>query len=146
MNEGSLCEILLIEDDDVDAEFTVRALHKHHLANDIVRLKDGEEALDFIFRRGPYAAREDMNPRLVLLDLDLPKINGIEVLRAIRSNERTEHIPVVVLTASEEDKDAVESYLLRVNSYLVKPIGFSEFVDVVAQVGFFWGLLDRLPA
>jgi two-component system, response regulator len=145
MNELKLCKILLVEDDDDDAELTFRALKKRHVANDVFRVHDGQEALDFIFRKGAYAARDE-NPRLVLLDLNLPKVSGIEVLRAIRGDERTERIPVVVLTASSKEKDVAETYLLRVDSYLVKPVGFLEFADVVAELGFYWGLFDKMPA
>jgi two-component system, response regulator len=140
-----LCEILLVEDIDADAELTLRALRERHVSNDVIRVKDGEEALDFVFRRGAHAARDNKNPPLVLLDLNLPKVNGIEVLRAIRADERTENIPVVVITASAEEKDVVDSYLLRVNGYLVKPVGFTEFVDVVSLVGLSWGLFGRAP-
>jgi two-component system response regulator len=146
MNELKLSSILLVEDDDADAELTLRALKKRHLANDVFRVKDGEEALHFIFRRGAHTTREDTNPRLVLLDLMLPKVNGIEVLRAIRGDERTENIPVVVLTGSTEEKHVVDSHLLRVDSYLVKPVGFLEFADVVAELGFYWGLFEKAAA
>jgi two-component system response regulator len=145
MTELKLCQILLVEDDDTDAELTLRALKQRHLANEVVRLADGEEALNFIFCRGAYAAREQTNPHLVLLDLNLPKVNGIDVLRAIRADERTGSIPVVIMTASSAEKDVVESYLLRVNNYLVKPVGTAEFLDVVTESGFFWGLFDKLP-
>jgi two-component system response regulator len=145
MTELKLCQILLVEDNDADAELTLQALKQGHLANEVVRVKDGEDALDFIFCRGAYAARERSNPRLVLLDLNLPKVHGIDVLRAIRADERTESIPVVIMTASTAEKDVVESYLLRVNNYLVKPLGIAEFLDVVTEGGFFWGLFDKLP-
>ncbi|MGH8673321.1 MAG: response regulator [Burkholderiales bacterium] len=138
-------EILLAEDSDQDAELTLRALKRGNILNKVARVKDGAEALDFLFHNGDYAARPGANPRLVLLDLKMPKMNGIEVLTAIRSNERTHAIPVVVLTSSAEERDIVESYRLGVNSYLVKPVEFDQFVDVVTKAGHYWMLMNRTP-
>jgi two-component system response regulator len=144
VNELTACEILLVEDNENDAEITIRTLKNSHLVNNVLRVKDGEEALDFVFRRGAYASRDDTNPRLVLLDLNLPKVNGIEVLRAIRGDERTKSIPVIMLTGSEQEKDLIDSYSLRVSGYLVKPVGSPEFAGVVAELGFLWGVLKTL--
>ena len=137
--------ILLAEDSDQDAELTLRALRRGNILNKVARVKDGAEAIDFLFRNGDYAARSGANPRLVLLDLKMPKMNGIEVLEAIRSNERTRTIPVVVLTSSAEEPDMVESYRLGVNSYLVKPVETEKFIDVVTRTGHYWMLMNRTP-
>jgi two-component system response regulator len=139
-------EILLVEDNPFDAELTLRALKKHNLANLIVHVKDGAEALDFIFATGAYSHRKIENvPRVVLLDLKLPKVDGIEVLRAMKSDDRTKQIPVVVLTSSAEDRDRVETYKLGVNSYIVKPVEFENFIKAVSEVGFYWLLLNKPP-
>ena len=136
-------EILLAEDSDQDAELAQRALKRGNILNKVVRVSDGAEAIDFLFRTGDYAARPDGNPRLVLLDLEMPKMNGIDVLKAIRSDERTRAIPVVILTSSAEERDMVESYRLGVNSYLVKPVETEKFVDVVTRAGHYWMLMNR---
>jgi two-component system, response regulator len=139
-------EILLVEDNPYDAELTLRALKKHNIANQIVHVKDGAEALDFIFATGAYSHRKIENvPRVVLLDLKLPKVDGIEVLRAMKSDDRTKQIPVVVLTSSAEDRDRVETYKLGVNSYIVKPVEFENFIKAVSEVGFYWLLLNKPP-
>lgn len=139
-------EILLVEDNPYDAELTVRALKKYNLANRIVQVKDGAQALDFIFAAGAYSHRKIENvPRVVLLDLKLPKVDGIEVLRALKSDDRTKQIPVVVLTSSAEDRDLVETYKLGVNSYIVKPVDFENFIKAVSEVGFYWLLLNKPP-
>jgi CheY-like chemotaxis protein len=139
-------EILLVEDNPFDAELTLRALKKHNLANLIVHVKDGAEALDFIFATGAYSHRKIENvPRVVLLDLKLPKVDGIDVLRAMKSDERTKQIPIVVLTSSAEDRDRVETYKLGVNSYIVKPVEFENFIKAVSEVGFYWLLLNKPP-
>ncbi len=139
-------EILLVEDNPYDAELTLRALKKHNLANKIFHVKDGAEALDFIFATGTFNHRKIENvPRVVLLDLKLPKVDGIEVLRAIKSDERTKQIPIVVLTSSAEDRDRVETYKLGVNSYIVKPVEFENFIKAVSEVGFYWLLLNKPP-
>jgi two-component system, response regulator len=139
-------EILLVEDNETDAEMTIRALRRKNLANNLVWVKDGAEALDFIFRRGAYALRPNGSPRLVLLDLKMPKVDGIEVLRQIKAHEDTKALPVVMLTSSAEERDIVASYSFGVNSYVVKPVDFSSFVSEVAKAGCYWVLVNRLPA
>ena len=139
-------EILLVEDNPSDVELTLRALKKHNLANDVHVVKDGAEALEFIFATGAYADRDINNPpKLILLDLKLPKVDGLEVLRKIKSDERTKVIPVVILTSSREEKDIVESYKLGVNSYITKPVNFDKFVKTVQDLGFYWLLLNEPP-
>jgi CheY-like chemotaxis protein len=138
----SAVEILLVEDSEEDAELTLRALTKARLANIVHRVSDGQEALDFLFGAGNYEHNE-AKPRVVLLDLKLPKIGGIEILRAIRSDPRTATTPVVVLTSSAEDRDLEECYRLGVNSYIVKPVEFANFVKAVEQLGFYWAVLNR---
>ena len=145
MHEFEKIEILLAEDSDADAEMTIRALRRNNLANHLVWVKDGAEALDFIFRRGAYAQRPEGAPKLVLLDLKMPKVDGIEVLRQVKSNEATRTIPVVMLTSSAEERDIIASYSLGVNSYIVKPVDFASFVDEVAKAGCYWVLVNRLP-
>lgn len=140
-------EILLVEDNPRDAELTLRALRKNRLSNEIVHVKDGQEALDWLFCQGPYAERPPgRKPKVILLDLKLPKVDGIEVLRAIRENEQTRRIPVVVLTSSREEQDVVQTYDLRVNSYIVKPVEFENFSSAVAEAGHYWLLLNQDPA
>ena len=138
-------EILLVEDNPTDAELTMRALKKKHLANNLVWVKDGVEALDFMFCRGQYEQRVNYQPKLVLLDLKLPKIDGIEVLRALKADAKTRTVPVVMLTSSNEERDIVESYQLGVNSYIVKPVDFTKFLDMVSQVGLYWSLVHKVP-
>jgi two-component system, response regulator len=145
MSSFEQVEILLAEDSEADAEMTMRALRRKNLANRLVWVKDGAEALDFIFRRGAYATRPEGAPKLVLLDLKMPKVDGIEVLRQIKSNDETRTIPVVMLTSSAEERDIVASYALGVNSYIVKPVDFGAFVDEVAKAGCYWVLVNRLP-
>jgi two-component system response regulator len=145
MNDFEQVEILLAEDSEADAEMTIRALRRNNLANRLVWVKDGAEALDFIFRRGTYASRPAGAPKLVLLDLKMPKVDGIEVLRQVKSNEETKTIPVVMLTSSAEERDIVASYSLGVNSYIVKPVDFAKFVDEVVKAGCYWVLVNRLP-
>jgi len=145
MNEYEQVEILLVEDNETDAEMTIRALRRKNLANNLVWVKDGAEALDFIFRRGVYATRPNGTPRLVLLDLKMPKVDGIEVLRRIKANEETRSVPVVVMTSSNEERDVLESYRLGANSYIVKPVEFPAFLDVVAKIGLYWVLTNRVP-
>jgi len=139
-------EILLVEDNPNDVELTLRALQKQNLSNKVFVVKDGAEALDFMFASGPYAHRKvDKRPRVVLLDLKLPKVDGLEVLRRIKTDSRTSHIPVVMLTSSQEERDVVDSYNLGVNSYIVKPVDFSNFVHAVSELGIYWGILNKLP-
>jgi two-component system, response regulator len=140
-------EILLVEDDPRDVELTTRSLEKENLCNNIHVVRDGAEALDFIFARGAYRHRQDgADPYLILLDLKLPKVDGLEVLRQIKQNARTRMIPVVALTSSREQKDLVESYRLGVNSYIQKPVDFAQFQEAVKQVGLYWLLLNEMPA
>ena len=139
-------EILLIEDNPHEAELTIRNLKKHHLANKLMHIDDGAEALDFIFSTGKYAENKvPAQPKLILLDLKLPKVDGLEILRRIKANEHTQTIPVVVLTSSREEKDIVESYRLGVNSYIVKPVNFESFSQAVADLGLYWILLNQSP-
>jgi CheY-like chemotaxis protein len=140
-------EILLVEDNPTDAELTIRALKKKNMANKLVWVKDGAEALDFIFATGAYSERQVANgPNVILLDLRLPKVDGMEVLRRIKGDERTRTIPVVVLTSSKEDRDVAESYHLGVNSFISKPVGFDEFAKTVAELGLYWLLVNHPPA
>jgi CheY-like chemotaxis protein len=139
-------EILLVEDNPNDAELAMRALKKNKLANNVIRVSDGEEALDFIFARGQYKTRERLNiPKLILLDLKLPKVDGLELLKIIKADQVTKLIPVVVLTSSKEEKDMIESYRLGVNSYIVKPVDFDKFIESVRNIGFYWLLLNQQP-
>jgi len=143
-NQTKEVEILLVEDNSTDAELAVRALKKSVLGNKLVWVKDGEEALEFIFATGAYSVRQLAKvPSLILLDLRLPKVDGMEVLRRIKSDERTKAIPVVVLTSSNEERDVAESYKLGVNSYICKPIEFEEFVKVVSALGIYWLLVNQ---
>ncbi|MBI3618498.1 response regulator [Candidatus Peregrinibacteria bacterium] len=138
--------ILLVEDNANDVEFTLRALEKHALANKVYVTKDGEEALEFIFATGRYAQRcTSPFPKVILLDLKLPKVNGLEVLKKMKADERTRIIPVVVVTSSREDSDLKESYKLGVNSYIMKPIEFDDFSNALSQVGLYWMVINKLP-
>ena len=145
MTEMQQVEILLVEDNKTDAELTMRALKKNNLANNLVWVKDGAEALDFIFCSGSYAERDNNLPKLILLDLKLPKIDGIEVLSRLKADARTKLIPVVMVTSSAEERDIVESYKFGVNSYLVKPVDFNHFIEVVSQAGLYWAVLNKTP-
>ena len=145
MDEMQQVEILLVEDSKTDAELTLRALKKNNLANNVVWVEDGAEALDFMFCTGSYAGRANGFPRLVLLDLKLPKIDGIEVLSRLKADQRTKMIPVVMVTSSAEDRDVIESYRLGVNSYLVKPVDFGQFIEVISQAGFYWVVINKAP-
>lgn len=139
-------EILLAEDNERDAEMTLRSLRKNNLGNRVHRVVDGAEALEFMFCTGAYAGRDpNALPKLILLDLKMPKVDGIEVLRRLKADERMRALPVVIMTSSNEERDVVESYRLGVNSYIVKPIDFSAFVDVVARIGLYWVVANRVP-
>ena len=139
-------EILLVEDNPDDVELTLRALNKHKLAARVVQLKDGVEALEYIFCTGAYAHRRiEQMPKVILLDLKMPRVNGLEVLRKLKADERTRTIPVVMLTSSQEECDVVESYKLGVNSYIVKPVDFESFMRAVSEVGVYWAMLNHAP-
>ncbi len=145
MNDLEQVEILLVEDNPEDAEMTMRALRKRNLANQVHWVKDGAEALDFLFCSGAYAERQPRHrPKLVLLDIKMPKIDGIEVLRRVKGSE-LKTIPVVVMTSSNEERDVLESYRLGVNSYIVKPVQFEAFLETVASIGLYWLLTNRAP-
>jgi len=146
MNETSEVEILLVEDNKSDLDMTLRALRKANLTNHIHVARDGEEAEEFIFCRGAHAGRKFENPpKVILLDLKLPKIDGMEVLKHIKSDERTKTIPIVIMTSSKEQRDVIESYNLGVNSYIVKPVKFEGFVTAVQEVGMYWLLHNQPP-
>jgi two-component system, response regulator len=146
MNASAPVEILIVEDNPQDLELAQRALRKANLTNRIEIARDGAEALDFLFCEGAYAGRKiEDTPKVILLDLKLPKVDGLEVLKRIKSDPRTQSIPVVVLTSSKEQNDVVESYQLGVNSYIVKPVNFEGFVDAVRQLGMYWLLQNQPP-
>jgi CheY-like chemotaxis protein len=147
MDDVNEIEILLVEDNPHDVEMTLRALKKQNLANNVYVVKDGAEALDYLFASEIYVNRDiNQSPKLILLDLKLPKVSGLEVLHQIKSDERTKTIPVVVLTSSREEQDMVESYKLGVNSYIVKPVDFDKFLNAVGKLGFYWLLLNEQPS
>jgi two-component system response regulator len=146
MHHSEAVDILLVEDNPQDAELTIRALQKHNLANRVIAVEDGAEALDFVFCRGKYGARELSHPpKVVLLDLKLPKVSGLEVLRALKEDERTRSIPVVVVTSSREDPDIKTAYGLGANSYVVKPVDFDAFAQAVSTLGMYWLLVNQPP-
>jgi CheY-like chemotaxis protein len=139
-------EILLVEDNPTDAELTTRALKRKNLVNKLLWVKNGAEALDFLFATGDYSGRNpDDVPKLILLDLRMPKVDGMQVLHRIKEDENTKKIPVVILTSSREDRDIVESYELGVNSYVSKPVEFEEFIDAVSTLGLYWMLINKPP-
>jgi CheY-like chemotaxis protein len=140
-----LGRILLVEDDPRDVELTLTALEDHKLANEVVVARDGQQALDYLRCQGEYSTRTRENPAVLLLDLKLPKVDGLEVLKEIRSDERLKLIPVVVLTSSQEDKDMVRSYTLGVNAYVVKPVDFHDFINAVKELGVFWAIINEPP-
>jgi two-component system, response regulator len=146
MDELKPVDILLVEDNSADAEMTLRALRKRNLSNQVQWVKDGPEALDYLFFQGAYRKRSIGNPKIVLLDLKMPKMDGIEVLRRIREDERTRLVPVVMLTSSAEENDIVRSYELGVNSYIVKPVEFDKFVEEVSKLGVYWVIMNRAPS
>jgi CheY-like chemotaxis protein len=137
--------ILMVEDDPKDVELTLTALEDYNLTNEVVVAHDGEEALDYLFCRGPFKMRTSENPAVLLLDLKLPKIDGLEVLQTIKSDEKLKMIPVVVLTSSREERDMVASYKLGVNAYVVKPVDFHEFVNAIKELGVFWAIINEPP-
>ena len=137
--------ILLVEDNPKDLELTLVALEKTQLANEVITLRDGAEALDYLFRRGQYQSRAEGNPAVILLDLKLPKIDGLQVLEKIKEDAGLRSVPVVMLTSSREEKDLVRSYNLGVNAYVVKPVGFREFIDAISDLGIFWAVLNEPP-
>jgi len=137
--------ILYAEDDEKDVELTLAALDQHHLANEVVVVRDGEQVLDYLYRRGEFESRTSRDPVVVLLDLKMPKVDGLEVLRAMKSDARLKTIPVVVLTSSREDTDVLESYSLGVNAYVVKPVHFEQFVEAVKELGLFWAVINKAP-
>jgi CheY-like chemotaxis protein len=140
-----LGRILLVEDDPRDVELTLTALEDYKLANEVVVARDGQQALDYLRCQGEYSGRTPDNPAVVLLDLKLPKVDGVEVLRAIRTDEKLKLLPVVVLTSSQEEKDMVRTYTLGVNAYVVKPVDFHEFINAVKELGVFWALINEPP-
>jgi CheY-like chemotaxis protein len=140
-----LGRILMVEDDPKDVELTLTALESYNLANEVVVVGDGEEALDYLYCRGKFEDRSCDNPAVMLLDLKLPKIDGLEVLHQIKSDEKLKLIPVVVLTSSQEEKDMVTSYKLGVNAYVVKPVDFHEFVNAIKELGVFWAVVNQAP-
>lgn len=142
--ESKCVEILLVEDNPYEAELAIRGLKKHNFANNLHHIDDGADALDFIFGRGKYAHHTE-TPKLILLDIKLPRIDGIEILRQIKGNEKTRSIPVVVLTSSKENQDVKACYELGVNSYIVKPVDFDSFAKAVAELGMYWMLLNTAP-
>jgi two-component system response regulator len=146
MNQSTV-DLLLVEDNINDAELTIRELKKNHMANNLFHVKDGEEALEFIFATGKYAGQRDVlqRPRIVLLDIQMPKLNGIEVLKKLKGDALTKSIPVVILTSSKEDPDIQKCYALGANSYIVKPVNFESFAMAIKNLGFYWLLLNQPP-
>ena len=142
---NKLGRILLVEDDPKDVELTLTALEEYNLANEVIVTGDGEKALDYLYCRGEYKTRSTDNPAVMLLDLKLPKVDGLEVLKQIKSEEKLSMIPVVVLTSSKEEKDMVASYRLGVNAYVVKPVHFHEFVNAIKELGVFWAVINEPP-
>ena len=146
MDYSEAVDILLVEDNPQDAELTIRALKKHNLANRLIVVEDGADALDFIFGRGKYAGRDTGHPpKVVLLDLKLPKVSGLDVLRALKQDEQTRPIPVVIVTSSREDPDIKTAYALGANSYVVKPVNFDGFAEAVSNLGLYWLLVNQPP-
>jgi two-component system response regulator len=144
MEDFNAVEILLVEDNQRDAELTLRALTKHNLANRVLIARDGAEALDFFFCRGKFEKRNFTNPpKVVLLDLKLPKVSGLEVLRAVKADKRTSHIPIVIVTSSKQEPDMVEAYRLGANSYVVKPVDFDQFLNAMSSLGLYWLLVNE---
>ena len=142
---SKLGRILMVEDDPKDVELTLTALEEYNLANEVIVTRDGEQALDYLYCRGEYKTRSSGNPAVMLLDLKLPKVDGLEVLKQIKSDDQVRMIPVVVLTSSKEEKDMVASYKLGVNAYVVKPVDFHEFVNAIKELGVFWAVINEPP-
>jgi DNA-binding response OmpR family regulator len=142
---SNLGRILMVEDDPKDVELTLTALEEYNLANEVIVARDGEQALDYLYCRGEYQGRSSDNPAVMLLDLKLPKVDGLEVLKQIKSDATLRMIPVVVLTSSKEEKDMVASYKLGVNAYVVKPVDFHEFVNAIKELGVFWAVINEPP-
>jgi CheY-like chemotaxis protein len=142
---NTLKRILLVEDNPKDVELTLEALEENHLANEVIVLRDGAEALDYLYLRGQFANREPGLPVVILLDLKMPRVDGLEVLAQIKADPRLKQVPVVMMTSSREEQDLVKSYSLGVNAYVVKPVGFQQFVDSVKQLGFFWAIVNEAP-
>ncbi|MBV6430326.1 MAG: Response regulator rcp1 [Bryobacteraceae bacterium] len=140
-----LRDILLVEDNPNDVELTMEALGEHNLANKVVVAHDGEEALDYLYRRSRFAKRDTRHPAFILLDIKLPKLSGLEVLQIIRADEKLKSIPVVMLTSSRQESDLIRSYQLGVNAYVVKPVAFADFISAVKEIGAFWAILNELP-
>ncbi|HMK27905.1 MAG TPA: response regulator [Chitinophagaceae bacterium] len=147
MNPHSV-EVLLVEDNVVDAELTIRELQKHNMANNLVHLRNGKDALDFIFATGKYAGKREVQhpPKIILLDIQMPKVNGMEVLQKIKTDPRTRSVPVIILTSSKEHPDVQKCYELGANSYIVKPVNFEGFAEAIKNLGFYWLLLNQPPA
>jgi two-component system, response regulator len=145
MNDEEI-EILIVEDNPDDAELAIRALRKQHLANQVIHLNDGAEALDFLFGTGQYADRDiTLIPKVILLDLKMPKVNGLEVLERIKAAQHTKMIPVVILTSSAEDPDVTKAYALGANSYIVKPVAFNNFAKIISDLGMYWLVINKTP-
>jgi CheY-like chemotaxis protein len=142
---STLKRILYAEDSPMDVELTLAALGEHHLANEVVTVADGAEALDYLYRRGPFADREAGNPAVILLDLKMPRVDGLEVLKTVKADASLRSVPVVIMTSSREERDLVESYRLGVNAYVVKPVDFDQFVAAVKEVGMFWAVINEPP-
>ncbi|MEJ5351061.1 MAG: response regulator [Melioribacteraceae bacterium] len=142
---GKLKPILLAEDNPNDVELALEALRQHNIANRILVVSDGAEVLDYLYRRGKYSQREKENPACILLDLKMPKVDGLEVLKIIKNDSELKTIPVVMLTSSKEEKDIVDSYNLGVNAYVVKPVGFEKFIEAISNLGYFWAILNEPP-
>jgi CheY-like chemotaxis protein len=145
MDNFETVEILLVEDSDADAELIMRALRKGNIVNRVVRVRDGVEAIEFVFRQGAFKDRTNEQLRLILLDLKMPRLSGLDVLRRLKADDNAKLIPVVVLTSSAEEQDVAESYKLGVNSYLVKPVAFADFTEVITHTGLYWAVMNRVP-
>lgn len=145
MNKYQTVEILLVEDSGHDAEMTMRVLKRRGIVNEIAWVKDGVEAVEYLFCEGEYVDRDNGMPKLVLLDMKMPRMDGLQVLRKLKTAEKTRHIPVIMLTSSQEESDLMNSYLSGVNSYIVKPVDFEQFDETIAQVGMYWAVVNQTP-